>query len=147
MKKLFGVFLMICSFSVFAVEVGVKDNHDYGRTDRSSYGVSIGQKFGQYGVTASFDDYTKNMHQKKYSVVGSYDVTKLGQATVAAKGGVAYLDNKVGFDGYAGLVGVGVSYPVMKQVSATADLVHQYGQGRVESFNGNKLSVGLKYSF
>jgi hypothetical protein len=147
MKKVIGILMMLVSFSAFAVDVGVKDNHDYSTHDRSSYGISVGQKFGAYGVTASFDDYTKNMNQKKFSVIGSYDVTKFGQASVAVKGGVAYLDNKRAQDGYAGVAGVGVSYPVMNKVSVTADLMRQYGQDKVQSFDGNKVSVGLKYSF
>ena len=47
----------------------------------------------------------------------------------------------------AGLVGAGVSYPLTKQVSATADYSYQFGQKRVDQFNGNTVAVGLKYSF
>jgi outer membrane autotransporter protein len=79
--------------------------------------------------------------------MGSYDVAKVGTATVAVKAGVAYLDQKNAKDGYAGLVGAGVSIPVTKQVAATVDYRYQAGQSRVNNLDGSTVSAGLKYSF
>ena len=44
-------------------------------------------------------------------------------------------------------VGVGASMPVTKQVSVTVDFARQYGQERVQAFDGNRTTVGLKYKF
>jgi outer membrane autotransporter protein len=132
-----------------AVEVGINGSRDYGYTpDTSGYGVTVGQKFGAMGITAGWDRYTRSSNdQNKWSLVGSYDVVKVGQATVAVKGGAAYLDNNKEADGYALLVGAGVSYPLTKQLAATADYRYQVGQDRVKQFDGNTVAVGLKYSF
>jgi outer membrane autotransporter protein len=67
--------------------------------------------------------------------------------SVAVKGGAAYLNNQTGQDGYAALIGVGASLPVNKNVALTVDATRQYGQDRVNSFDGNRVTAGVKYSF
>ena len=147
MKKLVLVAALMAAFSAQAVEVGVNASTDTANTDRTGYGLTVGQKFGDMGVTAGFDRYSKGMDLDKYSLVGSYDVTKIGTATVAVTAGGAYLDQKNGKDGYAALVGVGASLPVTKQLAATVDYRYQAGQSRVKSLDGSTVSAGLKYSF
>jgi len=147
MKKLVLVAALMAAFSAQAVEVGINGSTDTANTDRNGYGVTVGQKFGAMGVTAGFDRYSKGMDLDKYSLVGSYDVTKIGTATVAVKAGGAYLDQKNGKDGYAALVGVGASLPVTKQLAATVDYRYQAGQSSVRSLDGSTVSAGLKYSF
>jgi outer membrane autotransporter protein len=44
-------------------------------------------------------------------------------------------------------VGVGASVPVTKQISLTADYARQYGQDRVNQFNGDRVNVGVRYKF
>ena len=148
-KSLLILALMSAIGSASALEVGVNGGYTYGGPDRATYGVSVGEKFGKVGVEATIDRATKtNDDQNRFAVVGSYDVAKVGQATVAVKGGIAYLDNASGTsDGFATLVGAGVSYPLTKQIAATVDYRYQVGQSRVDQFNGNQVAVGLKYSF
>ena len=43
--------------------------------------------------------------------------------------------------------GVGVSYPLTKQVSLTGDYRYQVGQSRVSAFDGNAFYAGVKYAF
>jgi outer membrane autotransporter protein len=66
---------------------------------------------------------------------------------VGVRAGGAYLNNQTGADGYAAVVGVGASVPVTKQVSLTVDVTRQYGQDRVQSFDGDRVTAGLKYRF
>ena len=147
MKKLVLVATLMAAFSAQAVEVGINASNDTANTDRTGYGVTIGQKFDKVGVTAGFDRYTKGNDLDKYTLVGSYDVTKIGTATVAVKAGVAYLNQKTGNDGYAGLVGAGVSIPVTAKLAATVDYRYQAGQSRVNNLDGSTVTAGLKYSF
>lgn len=150
MKKLaIASLLALAAFSASAVEIGVNGSYDFGGTnDRPGAGVTLGQKYGKFGVTAGFDRYTKDTDQNKWSLVGSYDVVTIAGATVAVKAGAAYLDNagRVA-DGYAALIGAGVSYPLTKTVSLTADYRYQAGQSRVNQFNGDTVAFGAKYSF
>jgi opacity protein-like surface antigen len=141
--------LALSAFSASAVEVGVNGSYDFGGSnERSGGGVTVGQKFGKMGVTAGFDRYQKGTDQNKWSLVGSYDVYSVGAATFAVKAGAAYLDNyNVTADGYAGLVGTGVSYSLAKNVALTADYRYQFGQSRVNSFDGSTISTGVKFSF
>ena len=147
MKKIILVTALLASMSAQAVELGINASSDMANSDRTGYGLTIGEKFDKVGVTAGFDRYSTGVDLNKYTLMGSYDVTKVGTATVAVKAGVAYLDQKNTKDGYAALVGAGVSYPLNKQVAFTGDYRYQAGQSRVSSLKGNNISAGLKYSF
>lgn len=148
MKKLLFVVLFAISGLASAADLGVVYNRDYAGSDRNAVGLTLGKSLGAYGVTAGAERFSKgNNDQNRYSLVASYDLTKIGSATVSVKAGAAYLDNQIGASGYAALAGVGISIPVAKAVAVTVDARHQAGQNRVESFNGNTLGLGLKYSF
>jgi len=147
MKKVILVTALMASMGAQAVELGINASRDTANTDRTGYGITIGQKYDKVGITAGFDQYKSGIDMNKYSLVASYDVTKVGAATIAVKGGVAYLDQKNTTDGYAALVGAGVSYPLSKQVALTADYRYQAGQSKVSSLDGSTIIAGLKYSF
>jgi hypothetical protein len=149
LKKILFVTLATLALSASAVEVGVTGTRDYsGTSDRTGYGITLGQKFGAVGVVAGYDRFTQSTNdQDRYSLVASYDVTKIGPVTIAVKGGVAYLNNQTVSNGYAVTAGVGASVPVVKNLAATVDYRRQEGQNRVNAFDGNQVAVGLKYSF
>jgi opacity protein-like surface antigen len=150
MKKIaIATLLALAAATASAVELGVNGSYDYGSpTQRPGAGITIGQKYDKFGITAGFDRYTKGTDQNKWTLVGSYDVYTAGAATFAVKAGAAYIDNSGNTsDGYAGLVGTGVSYAVAKNVALTADYRYQFGQSRIDQFNGSTISTGVKYSF
>lgn len=150
MKKLaIASLLALAAFSASAVEVGVNGSYDFGSpTQRPGAGLTLGEKFGKFGLTAGFDRYTKGMDQNKWSLVGSYDVATIAGTTFAVKAGGVYIDNSGnGADGYAALVGAGASYPITKSIALTADYRYQAGQSRINQYNGNTVAFGAKYSF
>jgi outer membrane autotransporter protein len=147
MKKIILVTALLATMGAQAAEFGINTSRDTANSERTGYGLTIGQKYDKVGITAGFDRYTTGTELNKYSLVTSYDVAKFGATTVAVKAGVAYLDQKNTTDGYAALVGAGVSYPLSKQVALTADYRYQAGQSRISSLDGNSVSAGLKYSF
>ena len=131
-----------------AVELGVTATRDYSGDNRNFGGVTLGQKFGAAGVTAGFERSTVGGNdQNRWSVVGSYDIAKLGPVVVAPRLGVAYLDNQKSENGYAMTVGLGATVPVTKQVSVGLAVDRQYGQDRVDQFDGNRVTAAVKYSF
>lgn len=148
MKKIaIASIIALAAAAASAVELGVTYSQDY-TAERQATGVTVGQRYGKVGVTAGFDRATKGAdNQDRYSVVGSYDVATIGSATVDVRGGVAHLDNAVAQDGTVGLAGVGVRVPVTKQVSVTADITRQFGEARVNQFDGNRFTVGVTYGF
>jgi hypothetical protein len=149
MKK-FAIATMItlAATAACALEVGVTAARDYAGPDRTATGVTVGEQFGAVTVTAGFDRATQGTNdQDRYSLIAGYNVAKLGPVTVAVKGGAAYLNNQTGKDGYAALVGAGASLPVNKNVSLTVDTTRQFGQDRVNQFNGTRVTAGVKYSF
>jgi opacity protein-like surface antigen len=150
MKKLaIASVLALAAMSASAVEVGVNGTYSWGGpVDRPGAGITVGEKFGKMGVTAGFNRATKDVDQDKWSLVGSYDVATIAKTTVAVKAGAAYLANTGNVaDGYAALVGAGVSYPLTKTVALTADYRYQAGQSRVNQFDGSTVAFGAKYSF
>ena len=150
MKKIaIASIIALAATAASALEVGVVGTRDYsGAENRNSAGVTVGQSYGKVGVTAGFERFTKGTNdQDRYSLVAGYDVARIGLVTVTPKVGVAYLNNQSGQDGYAMTVGVGASMPLTKQVSVGLDVARQYGQDRVQAFDGNHVTVGLKYRF
>jgi opacity protein-like surface antigen len=152
MKKYKGVAPLLASilmttFSAQAAEVGVNLSRDTANNDRTGYGFTVGQKFDKVGVSAGFDRFKTGTDVDKYSLVGSYDVATVGTATIAVKTGVAYLHQKDSTDGFAALMGAGVSMPIAKGIAATVDYRYQAGQTRVSTLDGSTVSAGIKYSF
>ena len=131
-----------------ALELGVNTTRSYVGENNTGFGVSVGQQYGKVGVSANFDRFTRGTEdQDRLSLNGSYNLLTVGTATVAATAGVAHLNNKVSGDGYALTVGAGVSVPVTKQVSVGLGVARQYGQDRVQAFDGNTVTAGLKFRF
>lgn len=149
MKKIaIATMIALAATAASALEVGVTSARDYASTDRNAVGLTVGQKVGAVNLTAGFDRAIRGTNdQDRYSLVAGVDVAKLGPVSVAVKGGAAYLNNQTGQDGYAALVGVGATLPVNKKVALTLDATRQYGQDRVSSFDGNRVTAGIKYSF
>jgi opacity protein-like surface antigen len=156
MKKFAIATLMaVAVASAGAVEVGViggetfnTDNHT-----NNTAGLTVGEKFGKFGVTAEVDH---NFAQKaptninRYSLIGSYNVAKVGHADIAVKAGVDYLSQRSGSTlpaGYGLMAGVGATVPVTGKVSATLDYRYDAGQERVKPQNGNQVLLGVKYAF
>lgn len=179
MKKIaIASLIALAATAASALEVGVTAGKNYAKndsadcgfiigpmtctqgSDRTEYGVTVGQKYGRLGLTAGFarsnggspvtmatDGAYKDQRQDRYSVVAGYDVAKLGPATITPKVGVAYLNNARDADGYAMTVGLGASVPLTKQVSVGLDVARQYGQDRVNQFDGTRVTAGLNYKF
>jgi len=148
MKKLVVMaVLAVAAISASAADVGMRVGRNSG-TAANSVGVTLGQKYGVYGVELAYDRSTYgSSNVNRYSVLGSIDVTKFGALSVAAKSGLAMIDSEVGSNGGAFLIGVGVSYPLAKNIAFVADYSYQAGHTRVKEYNGNAISAGIKYSF
>jgi opacity protein-like surface antigen len=151
MKKIaLATLLVLAVGSASAVEIGLTAQRDYSQTpDRNGFGITVGQKFDKVSVTGGFERYTQNTNDtNRYSLVGGYDVAKFGDFTITPKIGVAYLDPTTTQNGWQGSVGAGASYAVTKNVALTADYRYQTAlQSRVDNFNGNVISAGVKVGF
>lgn len=131
-----------------ALEVGVSTTKDYAAQDaRQAFGGFVSQNVGKVGVTAGFERFDNGPRQDRYSLVAGYPVAKIGLVTFTPKLGVAYLNNAAQVDGYAVTAGVGASVPVYKNVTLGVDYARQYGQERVNQFDGNKITTSLSYKF
>ena len=142
--------LLLAVGTAQAVELGVTANRDYSQNpDRNGWGITVGEKIGKTSVTGGFERYTQNNNDtNRYSLVGGYDVAKFGDFTITPKVGVAYVDPTTTKNGWQGQVGVGASYDVTKNVALTADYRYQGAlQSRVNNFNGNVVSAGVKVGF
>jgi hypothetical protein len=140
--------LATAAIAASAVEVGVTAVDATRDTDRQGYGVTVGQNFGAYNVTAGVARFVREANdQTRVTLVGSREVYKVGPVGLTGRVGVAYLNNQTGSDGSALTVGVGANVPVAKNVTAGLSVDRQYGQSRVDSFNGNIVTASVKYGF
>ena len=141
--------LAIAAISASAVEVGVTAvNQATPNPDRYGYGVTVGQGFGAYNVTAGISRFNREANdQTRVTLVGSREVYKAGPVSLTGRVGYAYLNNQTGEDGSALTVGGGASVPVAKNVTAGLSVDRQYGQNRVSQFDGNVVTAAVKYSF
>ncbi len=146
MKKLAIIALLAVAGAASAADLGLRYGHNAG-TRSDATGVTFGTTVGAFGAELSYDRTNGVARNDRYALVGSYPLTKIGAATLSAKAGAAYIRPGVGQSGYAGVVGLGLAYPLTKTVSLTADYGYQSGQSRVNAFNGNLVTVGVKYSF
>jgi predicted porin len=180
MKKIaIASLIALLATSASALEIGVTVGNNYAKnsasrahepiigpmqwsngTDRTEYGITVGEKFGKVGLTAGFarsnggtpitiptDGPYRDQVQDRYSLTAGYDITKVGPVTITPKVGVSYLNNARDTDGYAMTVGIGASIPVTKQVNLGVDVARQYGQERVNQYDGNRVIASLKYRF
>ena len=148
MKKIaIASILALSAIAASAAEVGVTTTRD-DTGARNATGFTVGNSYGRLGVTAGFERFTKGANdQDRYSLTAGYNVAKFGAVTITPKVGAAYLDNQRGTDGYAMTVGVGASMPLTKQVTVGVDFARQYGQDRVQSFDGDRITAGVTYRF
>jgi hypothetical protein len=149
MKKIaIASLIALAAVSASALEVGVTAAREYTGTNTDGMGITLGQKFGKVGVTAGFERFTKEVNdQDRLSLTAGYDIAKFGPVTVTPKVGVAHLNNSGAVDGYALTLGVGASVPLTKTIDLTVDARRQYGQDRVNAFDGNTVTAGLKVKF
>lgn len=147
MKKLVIIaMLAITSLAASATDFGLRVGRN-DTTETNNAGLTVSQKFGKFGVEAAYDRMVTGNDNTRYSLVGTFDFAKFGAATLTSKAGLAYIEPRAAETGYAGLIGVGASYALTKDISLTADYAYQKGQDRMAAQNGNIYSAGVKYSF
>lgn len=149
MKKIaIASMLALAVTAASALEFGVTASRDYAGTNETGYGFSIGDRAGKGSVALGFHRFERAANdQDIVSLVGGYDVAKIGPATLAVKGGFAHLDNTASASGFAMLVGAGATVPLNKTMALTLDVVRQQGQDRVKQYDGNRITAGVKVSF
>lgn len=152
MKKSLLVALMVISGAVSAVEVGVNAGGVSGGNAGGIVGVTVGDHFGKFSVDAGFAQGWQDVTTtNRWTLVGGYDIAKVAGVTITPKVGYAYLNNSSTQaanrtpSASAALVGLGASYPITKEVAATADYAYQF-TGNSNNI-GNVLTAGVKYSF
>jgi hypothetical protein len=154
MKK--GVLLvaLLATFGLAqAVEVGVFGAKDESHQDQgknhSHYGLTVSEQIGKVSVEGEYSRMNQSgNNQDKYSVIAGYDVYKLGFVTLTPKVGASYLNNAgTTADGYAVRVGLGASAPLADHVKFGVDFYRQYGQDRVNAYDGNTVQASIKYAF
>ena len=149
MKEIAIAALMaVSAVSASAYELGVTAVRDYAGANSTAHGLTLGTKVSGFGVTAGFERNTQGKNdQDRLSLVADRTLVKSGRVSVAARAGVAHLDNARGADGYALVAGLGASYALTKSTALTLALDRQYGQDRVSAHDGNRVTLGVKTSF
>lgn len=132
-----------------ALDVGVTGGFDdAGKRDTSTYGVTVGQKYGALGVALEADRSTRNKAMNnRLGVIASYDVAQVAGITVAPKVGLVALNPERGDEGYGAVAGVGGELNLGSKFALSLDYRYQWGQDRVGKLDGNRVFAGVKYRF
>ena len=152
MKKSLLVALLVISGAVSAAEVGINAGGISGGNAGGIVGVTVGDHFGKFSVDAGFAQGWQDVTTtNRWTLVGGYDIVEVAGVTITPKIGYAYLNNSSTTSinrtpsASAALVGVGASYPITKEIAATADYAYQFTGN--SNNTGNVLTAGVKYSF
>lgn len=152
MKKSLLATLLVISGAVSAAEVGINAGGISGSNAGGIVGVTLGDHFDKFSVEAGFaQGWQQVTTTNRWTLVGGYDIAKVAGVTITPKVGYAYLNNSSTTSinrtpsASAALVGVGATFPITKEVAATADYAYQF-TGNSNNI-GNVLTAGLKYSF
>ena len=152
MKKSLFALLMVVSGLTSAAEVGINAGGISGGNAGGIVGVTVGDHFGKFSVDAGFAQGWQDVTTtNRWTLVGGYDIAKVAGVTITPKVGYAYLNNSSTTSANrtpsasAALVGVGASYPITKEIAATADYAYQFTGN--SNNTGNVLTAGVKYSF
>jgi hypothetical protein len=149
MKKIFVTsVLALATFTASAVDLGVNVGRDLSDPKRNYGGVSLSHSVGPVSAAVGFQRTSVgNNDQNRYSVVGGYDLVKVGKVQFTPVVGVSYIDNQNTVDGYAMTVGMEMSLPINKRLDGVVDLSYQVGQSRIKNFNGGGITTGIRYKF
>jgi len=155
MKKLvIAAALMGAVGAASAVEVGLAGGSDLTGvnlgTGRLSVGVPVtvpllGRVTGAFEYSYAADQDNKAYDQ--YALTLTKDVVKVGPVTVAARGGVAHLDQVTAPSGTAFLVGAAAGFNVTKAVRLEATVDQRYGLNGVAGADSTIVMAGVKFSF
>jgi hypothetical protein len=146
MKKLL-ICAMLLAGNAAAFEMGITTSSDKKVTSTGIYGA---QKFDKFSVQVGFDTFESSKFSvDRYSVLIGYDLFTFKDITTTVKIGDAYLEPSTKYlkYGHSVIQGVGVSYPVAKNVSVTLDYQKQRGETSVKVLSGEVIFVGFKYNF
>jgi len=154
MKKVLLAFALSMGLinTASAVNFGVNGGVMTGGNDGGLAGVTVGEKWGKFGVDAGFArGWGQDTTQDRWTLVAGYDVAKVAGVTVTPKVGYGYIDNSnttianAAPSASVAIVGLGGSLPITKNISATADYAYQFSGS--SNNNANVITGGLKYSF
>jgi len=147
MKKLFAITtLAVAATSASALDFTVLAGRSFGDTHVNDVGLTVSQSMGAASLGLGYNR-TAGGDQNRFSLVGGYQVAKLGSVAVTPTVGVSYLHNKNTDNGMAVSAGVELSMPVYKKVELVLDYSYQMGQKRVSQSAGNNLALGIRVPF
>jgi hypothetical protein len=147
-KTLIATTLFLAASIASAFELGVQFGRDFGDANRNYGGVVVGKSMGPLVVSAGYHrTAVSDNNQNRWSIVGGYDLLKVGPAQVTPTVGAAYLNNQASSNGLAATAGVEASMPLFKNLEGVVDYTYQMGQSRVSQFDGSRVSAGLRYTF
>lgn len=141
-------FLALAISSASAFEVGVQVGRDFSGDNRNYGGVTVGQTVGAVSVSAGYQrTAVGDNNQNRWSLVGGYDLLKVGPVQITPTVGAAYLNNQTGSNGLAMTFGAEATMPIAKNIEGVIDYTYQMGQSRVSQYDGGRVGAGLRFNF
>lgn len=153
MKKFLAVVLGLAfAMSASAMDLNLHVTHA-GSVGSGVESNSLGIGVGQYvlpnvHLEADLDrSNTRGVNQTRVEGKVGYDVLHYGNMVVRPELGAAYLFNTNAANGFALTAGATADFALNQHSAIFVNYEYQDGQNRVSQFNGNRISVGYRYTF
>lgn len=146
-KVLAAALMLSVAMAASAADVSVGVVNDF-TAKQAGERVSIAtDAMGNFKLTGSATHINKTYN--RYAIGGEYALLQNGPVVVSATGAATWQQNLYGphDHGYGLTAGVRADWLVAKNVSLYAGYERFIGQHRINSFNGNLISVGAKVTF
>jgi len=145
-KVLAAIAIAAAAGTASAADLTVNYNRDTSNKINGG-GLALSASVEKATVAVTFDRFAKGTDVDSYGVLGSYEIFKLGKLGVSGQLGLSYLDVERGRNGFAGTVGLGVSYPITKKISIVADANRIMPEDKIKSQEATIVSMGIRTSF
>jgi len=146
-KTLIGLALLSTIGSASALDFGVGYSRDISN-DVNGVGISVGESWKNFSLTASAERFdVAGGNHDQVSLIGGYQLIKVAGVAIEGQFGASYITSDVAKDGLIGVVGLGASMPLYRNISVTSNVRRNIGSGDMKVHDGTTAGLGLKYSF
>lgn len=144
-KTIIALTLALSALSASALELGVSQVHDY---NLAKNGIRVTGSMGSLGSFAPQASFTRvEKEYNRFGIGADYSLFKVGVLNVSASAAGVYQDSYKGDNGYGVTVGLKSTAELTKDISLVAGVERFIGEKKLNSFNGNVVTLGMNLKF
>ena len=148
MKKLLAALALTTSMtSAMATDLTVFYNRDIDNKANGA-GIGVAKKVSdKISMAVMLDRFTKGADVNSVGLGASYQVFKFGGIEASVSAGLTYLDVEKSANGFASTVGVGLAWPITKNIALVNEVYRLIPENKIKSQETTIVSLGLRTTF